>query len=108
MAHCGRKTRQFIGNGFGMGGTKAAAIDVATAMADIAAMAKAADWIAQQECKDDCPFRSESTIPWGKPRVRVAVEVAPAVYIAVVSHTFQANVWCKKTFEEEGAGEGGD
>ena len=108
MARCGRNTRQGVVRAFGMGVNRNGAVQVATQLAQTIALGEGTRWVNAQKCPKGCPFRSEVVRMWGPARVRFAVPMFDGIWGALVSQTWQANLWCKESPEEVGAGEGGD
>lgn len=96
LLKCGKNQRQGpVTHGFGLAGTQRTAKQAACAMAQAFASAIADKELPNFTCPAACPQKKAEGIVNLRFRERVNVQVAPAVWICVVSLTFDFIILCE-------------
>jgi hypothetical protein len=96
LPKCGKNQRQGpVTHGFGLGGTKRAAKQAACSMAQAFAAAIADKKLPDFVCPDTCPEKKAEGIVNLRFTERVNVNVAPGVFICVVSLTYDFIILCE-------------
>jgi hypothetical protein len=96
LPKCGKNQRQGpITHGFGLGGNPRAAKQAACAMAQAFAAAIADQKLPDFECPSRCPEKKAEGIVDLRFRVLANVQIAPGVWICVVSLTYDFIILCE-------------